>query len=108
MVPTTARRTQAPSDRLYTSHTLVALVVSALDPDDEVTVTDTVFAAFAPVTAFDATLLLLDSAPVVLTLCTVKYQVAGVSELMVVRSEVGSSTTFDLVKELLLVPYNTL
>jgi len=64
----------------------------------------TVFAADAPETDLLVTLLLADSVPDVLTARTAKYQVPGVSELMVVERLVTSSTVALLESDELLVP----
>src|SRR5690349_21464332 len=105
MVATTARRTHTPSVRCCRSHTLVDLVVRL--PDD-VTVTPTVFAAVAPLTALVATLLSADSTPLLFTTRTLKYQVAGASEPTVKLRALGSLTLALCVNEVLLVPYSTL
>ena len=61
-------------------------------------------AAVAPVTALVATLLLADSTLAVFTARTAKYQVPGVSELMVAERAVMSSTMTLFVSDVLLVP----
>src|SRR5687767_10933395 len=99
MRPTMARGAHEPFDCWSTSYTSTEVVrsvpvggglVGGGTGVGEVMVIATVRAAVAPPTLFVATLLLVDSTPLVLNARTEKYQVPGESELTVAERRVTS------------------